>query len=135
MCCPSHFAQLGSKKPDLLVRMIEVFMKHAPQTLQGMQNGLLEEDPVKIALNAHSLKSSSANLGARRLSELCKVVEFEAKTKAAAELALLVEKVHQEFELAVRTLQVKASLIGCRPGNVEAVGLPEKRAGAGARSY
>jgi HPt (histidine-containing phosphotransfer) domain-containing protein len=57
--------------------------------------------------SAHALKSSSANVGARRLSSLCKEMETVARTGLAEKAAGLMAAVDAEFarvQEALRTV-------------------------------
>ncbi len=68
--------------PKLVMRLLETYLTHGPQAMQNLLAALVEEDVARLKMAAHSLKSSSANVGATRLSELCR--DLEARMKLAA---------------------------------------------------
>ncbi|MFK7829525.1 MAG: response regulator [Congregibacter sp.] len=61
--------------PSLLTQIAVIFLEDAPEALWGIQQGLAAADRVSVREFAHSLKSSSANVGALRVSALCKKLE------------------------------------------------------------
>ncbi len=67
--------------PKLVLRLLETYLTHGPRAMQNLLAALVEEDVPGLKMAAHSLKSSSANVGATRLSELCR--DLEARMKVA----------------------------------------------------
>jgi two-component system sensor histidine kinase/response regulator len=56
-------------------KMIELFIKHAPERMEGIRKGLEEGDHELVERSAHSLKSSAANLGAEKLRRIAGIIE------------------------------------------------------------
>jgi HPt (histidine-containing phosphotransfer) domain-containing protein len=56
-------------------KMIELFLTHAPERMEGIRNGLEAGDDVLVERSAHSLKSSAANLGAEKLRKIAGTIE------------------------------------------------------------
>lgn len=50
---------------ELKLKMIELFLEHAPDRVEGVSMGLENGDTELAERSAHSLKSSAANLGAQ----------------------------------------------------------------------
>lgn len=65
-------------KPDLLVRIVGLFKTETPKTLASMVEGIDSMDMEAVRVAAHTLKSSSAYVGALDLSERCKELERAA---------------------------------------------------------
>jgi two-component system sensor histidine kinase/response regulator len=65
--------------PDLLARMIRLYDEHTPRLIVEGRAAIDAGDCQRIAVAAHELKSSSANLGAQRLARLCKDCEHAAR--------------------------------------------------------
>ena len=65
-------------KPDLLVRIVGLFKTETPKTLSSMIEGIDTMDMEVVRVAAHTLKSSSAYIGALELSERCKELERAA---------------------------------------------------------
>jgi HPt (histidine-containing phosphotransfer) domain-containing protein len=65
-------------KPDLLARIVGLFKTETPKTLSSMVDGIDSMDMEEVRVAAHTLKSSSAYIGALELSERCKALERAA---------------------------------------------------------
>ena len=57
-------------KPELLARVINLYLVESPKLMQKLKQAAGASDAPEIARTAHSLKSSSANVGAKVLSRL-----------------------------------------------------------------
>ena len=95
------------RRPGFLERLIAAYLDEAPKHVTGIKVGIAagDQDAVKIA--AHTLKSSSANLGAIRLAELCQSIESAAVTNDRTTLADLADGIGSEWfaaEQALRTV-------------------------------
>jgi signal transduction histidine kinase/CheY-like chemotaxis protein len=66
--------------PSLVGRLIDTYLNYAPKAIQQLVVALETEDHGQLKITAHSLKSSSANIGAMALSGLCREVEHRLKT-------------------------------------------------------
>jgi HPt (histidine-containing phosphotransfer) domain-containing protein len=65
--------------PGLLRRMIELYQEHAPRMILEGRAAIDARECARIAVAVHELKSSSANLGGRRLAAACKACETAAR--------------------------------------------------------
>jgi HPt (histidine-containing phosphotransfer) domain-containing protein len=65
--------------PDIVAKIARIFLDSSPKLVEGLTGAVSGSDPGKVVSTAHSLKSSSANLGAIAFSDLCR--EFEAAAK------------------------------------------------------
>lgn len=72
--------QMQTAHPTLVARLVETYLGYAPKAIHQMLTALVEQDIVQLKMTAHSLKSSSANLGALALSGLCRDLETKLKT-------------------------------------------------------
>jgi signal transduction histidine kinase/DNA-binding response OmpR family regulator len=66
---------ISENDTEILQELVECYLKEAPRILQLIQDAVAQEDPIAIKLATHTLKSSSATLGAVRFSELCEAME------------------------------------------------------------
>jgi HPt (histidine-containing phosphotransfer) domain-containing protein len=57
-------------------KMIELFLTHAPERMEGIRKGLEDGEDALVERSAHSLKSSAANLGAERLRRIAGTIEL-----------------------------------------------------------
>src|SRR5262249_37813951 len=62
--------------PDLLGKVIQHYLASAPQLLQILQEAIPRGDYLTVRETAHSLKSSSANLGALAVAALSRELEI-----------------------------------------------------------
>jgi two-component system, sensor histidine kinase len=61
--------------PDILAKVISVYESDAPQLIIAMRNGFEQNDTEKLIRASHSLKTSSAMLGAQLLADQCHNIE------------------------------------------------------------
>ena len=76
----------GEDEPELLVELIGIFLEDAPQRMKDITEGLAHGDLGRIERGAHTLKSSSANIGALGLSDLCRRIVECTRTNRPQEL-------------------------------------------------
>jgi HPt (histidine-containing phosphotransfer) domain-containing protein len=62
-------------EPDIVVELMELYLGDASCKLAAMREDLAEKGGVSVGRFAHSLRGSSANLGARRVAALCEGLE------------------------------------------------------------
>ena len=66
-------------KPNLLERVIGLFESESPKCIAQILDGVMAGDAESVRIGAHTLKSSSANVGARTLSGRCRDIENAAR--------------------------------------------------------
>jgi two-component system, sensor histidine kinase and response regulator len=96
----------------ILARVIDSYLVTAPDQLEGLQRALAEKDAKALQAQAHSLKSSSANVGARELAELARELEALGHSNQTSDAGGLVERMAAEF------LRVREALIAERERGV-----------------
>jgi signal transduction histidine kinase/DNA-binding response OmpR family regulator/HPt (histidine-containing phosphotransfer) domain-containing protein len=75
-------------RPDLVTRIIDLFVLDAPRLLGAMRDAIGASDAEGLRHAAHTLKSTSANVGALRLAASCGEIEqFARATDVAAATA------------------------------------------------
>jgi CheY-like chemotaxis protein len=88
-------------------RIVTVFLEDAPHLLAQLERAALAPDYPALRDAAHSLKSSSANLGAMALSAAAKRVELGARMQTLDRPAVAVAIVNEEFARARSALQAR----------------------------
>ena len=88
--------------PSVLGRVIDLYFTAATGLLEQIRDAATRRDPSALEQAAHSLKSSSANLGATQLVELCRALEQMGRNRDIDQLVPTVEKLRAEYEF-VRT--------------------------------
>ncbi|MGZ2749515.1 response regulator [Burkholderia stagnalis] len=103
-------------RPDVLTRIIDQFNLDAPRLIEGMHAAVAAGDPDALKLASHTLKSSSANVGAHGLSARCREIEQLARAADVAAAAGLVAGVDADFARAQAVLnaeRVDANTAAC----------------------
>jgi HPt (histidine-containing phosphotransfer) domain-containing protein len=98
----------GEEDPGLLTELIGMFLADAPARVHDIESGLASGDLKLVERAAHTLKSSSANVGAKKLSAVCKrIEEFARNRETAAITPLLADTTHSlsEAESELRALK------------------------------
>jgi len=85
-------------KPDLLLRVVTVFKSESPKTIASMQEGLAVGDLEAVRNAAHTLKSSSAYVGAKVFSDVCRDLEGAAREKNYTGCVVLAYELDDLFE-------------------------------------
>ncbi len=97
---------LMKSRPAFLGRLIRAFLSAVPETLTSLRAAVGQSDPELLRNVAHSLKSSSANVGATRLSEKCRALEMKLRLGAdAADCDTLAAGVAAELGHAEKALE------------------------------
>jgi len=93
---------LSRERGDALVhKVIAAFVDDTPQHLRTLSQAIAVFDAGNLRKVAHSLKSSSANVGAETLAQMCKDMEALGRTDTTEGAATLLTDMEQEFR-AVR---------------------------------
>jgi two-component system sensor histidine kinase/response regulator len=66
--------------PGLFEELVDIFISDAAAHVRALQTALESGDARLLERSAHTLKSSSASLGAMQLSELCRALEQTGRT-------------------------------------------------------
>ncbi len=94
-------AMLGSE----VDRLIDVFLEDTPRLVAALESAAIGPDYDALRDAAHSLKSSSANLGAMSLSAAAKRVELGARERSLDRPAVAVAVIANEFARARQALR------------------------------
>ena len=89
---------MRAKRPQLFERLLQTYLEHSPKTVHDLLSAVADGNANALKLAAHSLKSSSANVGARRMSDLSRQIEALAKTEDLATLELLARDLRGEYD-------------------------------------
>lgn len=93
---PQAFVRLREWGGDeLLHRMIELFLKNAPDKVGQVEAGLLASNLEEVERGSHSLKSSAGNLGAEALRLQSARVEGLAESEPAPDEELVRREVER----------------------------------------
>jgi two-component system, sensor histidine kinase and response regulator len=89
---------------ELVGEILAVYFEASPKLIQQMQEGLEAGDAAKVKMAAHTLKSSSAALGAMALADLCKEAEVVARAGRLDSMTHMFGQIRQMYDLVQRAL-------------------------------
>ena len=88
----------------LLERVLQAFLRDTPNHLQTIRLAIAGNNAAQLRKAAHSLKSSSANVGADALAQRCKELEQLGRNETTAGAAPLLADMEQSFQAARQAL-------------------------------
>jgi PAS domain S-box-containing protein len=98
-------ALMGEEAATLVGELIDCYLEEAPQQLEAMTTAAAQGNLVVVGQMAHSLKSSSATLGAIALSKLCQALENRGRTGQITEVTAILAQVLVEYPRVQEALQ------------------------------
>ncbi len=98
---------MGANASVFLAQLIDVYLEESPALLQAMSIGVTQNDAAAMKQAAHTLKSSSASLGAMGFSQLCEQLEVIGSSDTTAGALELFAKVESEYERVKTALQIE----------------------------
>lgn len=91
--------------PNILAKIINLYLKNAPPMLEKLQEATATGNAELLRGTAHSLKSSSANLGATAVTDLCRELETMGREKNLENAIATLGILEFEFESVCAALQ------------------------------
>ena len=102
-------ARLGELDPKgenrLLERVLRAFQSSAARLMPQLEAARLSGDRATVRLVAHTLKSSSASIGALALSQVCAQIEALIRAESADELDPLLQTLRSTLDAALGAIQ------------------------------
>ncbi len=92
-------------KPDLLESVLRCYLDDSDRLVERLCRSLREDEHQEAAGIVHSLKSSSANVGALKFADLCKRLESEFRNSIGLDS-------HSKAEIEAEYRKVKSSIFG-----------------------
>ncbi len=83
--------------PAFLPEMIDLFIKDSPARINKMKEAFWHDDADALAQAAHSLKGSSGQVGARRMHDLCDIIEERSRAGSMHGATALLMTLEEEF--------------------------------------
>lgn len=95
----------GNRGKEVLRKVVDLYLASTPTLLQTMKEAESGGDAEKLKAAAHSFKSSSANLGAMRLADVCKELEALGRQGSTEGALPLLVRVEEEYRVVREALQ------------------------------
>ncbi|MFH0998840.1 MAG: ATP-binding protein [Pseudomonadota bacterium] len=90
--------------PDMLEKVIGIYLRDTPKQLENARIALARNDAETMGRQAHSLKSSSAMLGAHALAALCKEMESMGRSGTTENAGELLSRIEAEYASVAKIL-------------------------------
>ena len=88
-------------------RVLDIYLRDTPNLIAEIQAGAAANDLDRLGRAAHSLKSSSRNVGATSLAEICRRLERSASEGRVAEAEMLATAILDAHANAARLVREK----------------------------
>jgi len=98
---------MGANASVLLAQLIDIYLEESPNLLKVMGGAVTQTDAAAMQQAAHTLKSSSAALGAITLSRLCQDLEIIGNSGTTAGAGEIMQQVESEYERVKAALQIE----------------------------
>jgi HPt (histidine-containing phosphotransfer) domain-containing protein len=92
-------------QPDIVKRLVGIYLKNSPEIMRDICKAAENRNTEKLWRSAHSLKSSSANLGANTLAQLCEDLEIMGRGKKMNTGMQLIMPLEEEYRAVVVELK------------------------------
>jgi signal transduction histidine kinase/DNA-binding response OmpR family regulator/HPt (histidine-containing phosphotransfer) domain-containing protein len=96
---------MGASASACLASLIDIYLEETPHLLQTISLAMSQKQPATLQRAAHTLKSSSASLGAMTLSQLCQELEHLDSSQITLGASEIISKVQSEYNRVEAALQ------------------------------
>jgi CheY-like chemotaxis protein/HPt (histidine-containing phosphotransfer) domain-containing protein len=89
------------------IQLIECYLEDTPERFQAINDAISQKNAKKLQLEAHTLKSSSAIVGAKNLSLICKKLEDLGRNENISDAPLLLSQAMTEYQQVDAALKLE----------------------------
>jgi HPt (histidine-containing phosphotransfer) domain-containing protein len=100
--------ELGSEDDDVLAEVVDLYVDDAPSRIEAMRSAIAASDPEALSEAAHALKSSSGNVGAVKVREICQQLETTGREGKIDGAGVVLARLEREYDLAKSALLAAA---------------------------
>lgn len=97
-------------EPDIVAEVGGLFIKHSPEKISAIEQSVEKGDAKGLQMAAHSLKSSSAYVGALYLSSLSKELEMMGRAQALQDARIKADMLKSEYKRVLVALEAEIRL-------------------------
>ncbi|SEM70301.1 Hpt domain-containing protein [Nitrosomonas marina] len=94
-----------SNGDELVTKILGIFLETSIDQIRQIERALEDEDCENLCNAAHTLKSSSANIGADSLSSVAKRLELHGRSRELAQAVQLRCDLSQQYQLVVSEIE------------------------------
>jgi two-component system sensor histidine kinase/response regulator len=102
-----HDLWITTDDPETFAAILCTYLSEAPALLNTLQQAVASDDPLAMQGAAHSLKSSSAVLGARKLATLCQALETLGRSRTTAHVITILTRLTTEYEAVCKAVAME----------------------------
>ena len=102
-----HDLWITTDDPETFAAILCAYLSEAPALLNTLQQAVASDDPLAMQGAAHSLKSSSAVLGARKLATLCQALETLGRSRTTAHAITILTQLTTECEAVCKAVAME----------------------------
>jgi len=114
------FRNMVGEKADLvLAEMIDCYLEDAPKLISAIAQAVAQADAAQLRHASHTLKSSSATLGAMTLSHLCKKLEVMSRVGNTEYAEDHLPQLEAEYKRVRVALEIERQQKGLKVGKSE----------------
>ena len=96
-------------QPDIIHKLIHIYLENTPDLIELLTQAANDMDEISFSETAHTIKSSSQNLGAVKLARLCEKCECNFKEKNQSKIFELVDEIKNEYKRVEAELEEEIS--------------------------
>jgi HPt (histidine-containing phosphotransfer) domain-containing protein len=97
---------MGEEADSFIATITSMYIENVPGLIRDMEDALKDADRVTLVRAAHTLKSNSATIGARKLAEMSADLEKAGKDSSSEELAVKIAQAKDELDKVLQELRL-----------------------------
>ncbi len=101
----ANLREVGGGSDDFVAELAGIYLEDAPPRIAVMRDAVRTDNAAKLAGAAHALKSSSGNIGAAVVRDLCTELETIGRAGDTSQAAATVEALEREYARAAEQLR------------------------------
>ena len=101
----AHFAMLGRTMGDNMQRLVDTFIDSTGSMLRNLEDGAVQADAKLVMQHAHTLKSSTAIIGATHMSDIARSLEATSRRCELGGLHAALAQLRHEFARVRKELE------------------------------
>ncbi len=100
----NNLRELSPDDDEFLIEIIDIFLEDTPQRIAELESSLASQDVETFGRAAHSIKGSSANLGAMHLRGAAEKLEHHSKDVGLSDTEDMIAEIKSRFAAATAEL-------------------------------
>ena len=92
-------------------KVVQAYLENSEELAMQLHAAIDSADAESVAKTVHTLKSSSANVGALKLAGLCETLETAGRQSDLLKAAELHRQIQQEYEQVIDALKLRMKAI------------------------